>query len=243
MPQTMDKSVLHDSCASATGYYDSFLSLLNLILRVSRLNQHRSSVQLGKDNINPTGIMTEMQLLIPQYQYTRYHFRVQLQRNQSPVHSHVSHTLGTSVPQDRIAFNQPLLLLVCLHLHIKYGFRNHDAMSVVFLRKNFHSNARLAANMGLFLGTFQPWPETDLPSDDPIASLHCDQRAGNLSCSGFCASIKLCSLGFTIRIEMSTPTLANRCHQQRVFSRKHKVFSRKGLNQRNFDFILYRLMA
>ena len=142
------------------------------------------------------------------------------------------------MPQDRIAFNQPLLLLVCLHLHIKYGFRNHDAMSVVFLRKNFHSNARLAANMGLFLGTFQPWPETDLPSDDPIASLHCDQKAGNLSYSGFCASIKLCSLGFTIRIEMSIPTLANRCHQQRAFSRKDEVFSRKELNQRNFGFIL-----
>lgn len=162
----MDKSVLHDSCASAMGYYDSFLSLLNLILSVSRLNQHWSSVESGNNN-QSTGIMTEMQLLIPQYQYTRYHFRVQLQRNQSPVHSHVSHTLGTSVPQDRIAFNQPLFLLVCLHLHIKYGFRNHDAMSVVFLRKNFHSNARL----GLFLGTFQPWPETDLPSDDP--SLRC----------------------------------------------------------------------
>ena len=34
--------------------------------------------------------------------------------------SHVSHTLGTSVPQDRIAFNQPLLLLVCLHLHMPH---------------------------------------------------------------------------------------------------------------------------
>ena len=27
--------------------------------------------------------------------------------------------------------------------------------------------------------------EDVLDSDDPIASLHCDQRAGNLSCSGF----------------------------------------------------------
>ena len=138
--------------------------------------------------LNQAKITSILQALWQQcnlWTFTRYHFRVQLQRNQSPVHSHVSHTLGTSVPQDRIAFNQPLLLLVCLHLHMKYDFRNHDAMSVVFLRKNFHSNARLAANMGLFLGTFQPWPETDLPSDDPIASLHCDQRAGNLSCSGF----------------------------------------------------------
>lgn len=30
-------------------------------------------------------------------------------------------------------------------------------------------------------GPFQPWPETDLPSEDPLRFV--DQRAGNLGCS------------------------------------------------------------
>jgi hypothetical protein len=30
-------------------------------------------------------------------------------------------------------------------------------------------------------GPFQPWPETDLPSEDPLRFV--DQRAGNLDCS------------------------------------------------------------